>query len=284
MSKASALRELLRGPRIVRAVGARDGLSAKLVEEAGFEAVWASSFETSASHGVPDASLLTMTQFLDAAEAMDIVVDVPVIADCDTGFGGPTNVAYAVQRYERRGIAAICIEDKLFPKINSFADTTQDLLPTTEFAMKIKAGKEARTTDEFLVIARTEALITGLGVPEALERAHAYADAHADAILVHSKSSRPDQVLEFAAGWDRDVPLIAVPTTYPQVAEHTLYDSGFRIVIYASQGMRAAIAGMREALAELYRVESAGALEGSIASMSEVFSLQNMPASFRTLP
>ena len=121
-SKAAHLRALLAGTSVVRAVGAHNGLTAKLVERAGFEAVWASSFEISASHGLPDASLVTMTQHLDATTAMDAVTDIPVIADCDTGFGGPLNVAYAMRCYERVGIAALCIEDKLFPKMNSFAE------------------------------------------------------------------------------------------------------------------------------------------------------------------
>ena len=281
MSKAAELRAKLRGDRIVRAVGARDGLSAKLVEEAGFDAVWASSFETSASHGLPDASLVTMTQFLDVAEAMDLVVDLPVVADCDTGFGGPLNVAYAVQRYERRNIAAMSIEDKLFPKINSFADAPQDLLPTEEFALKIKAAKQAQENDDLIIIARTEALIARQGLDEALRRAHAYADARADAVLVHSKSRTPDEVLAFGEKWDRDVPLVAVPTTYPTVTESQLFDVGYRLVIYANQGMRAAIKGMRDTLADLHRSDSASGLEGALASMSDVFALQNMPAAYR---
>ncbi|MDG4810869.1 isocitrate lyase/phosphoenolpyruvate mutase family protein [Micromonospora sp. WMMD1120] len=283
MSKATELRALLSGDRMVRTVGARDGLSAKLVQEAGFDAVWASSFETSATHGLPDASLLTMTQFLDVAEAMNLVVDLPIVADCDTGFGGPLNVAYAVQRYEKRGIAAMSIEDKMFPKMNSFAATAQHLVSTEEFVQKIQAGKQAQESGDLLLIARTEALIAGFDLDEALRRAHAYADAGADAILVHSKSRNPDQVLGFGARWDRDVPLVAVPTTYPVVSEKDLYEVGYRLVIYANHGMRAAIKGMRATLADLARSDSAAGLEDSLASMAEVFALQNMPAAFQEL-
>jgi phosphoenolpyruvate phosphomutase len=277
-SKAARLRELLQTRRPIRAVGAHDGLTAKLVEQAGFEAVWASSFELSASYGLPDASLVTMTQYLDAAETMDAVVRIPVIADCDTGFGGPRNVAHTVQRYERRGIAAICIEDKLFPKMNSFADAAHDLVPTEDFALKIKTGKEAQEGDDFVVIARSEAFIAGLGVEEALERAHAYSEAGADAVLVHSKSRQPDQVLDFASRWDVDVPLVAVPTMYGAVDEETLYKAGFRIVIYANQGLRAAIRGVQDALSELRRGQRAQVVEDRITSMGEVFSLLGMPA------
>lgn len=283
-SKSAVLRKLLHDPRIVRAVGAHDGLSAKLVAEAGFECVWASSFESSASHGIADVGLLTMTQYLDTAEQMDLVVDLPVIADCDTGFGGPPHVAYAVKRYEHRGIAAMCIEDQQFPKVNSFADVDHQLVSITDFTDKIKAGKDAQYAEDFVLIARTEAFIAGAGIDEALKRAHAYADAGADAVLIHSKNTRPDQILAVGDCWNRDVPLVAVPTTYPQVTNDTLFRSGYRIVIYANQGMRAAIHGMRAALTQLSRLDSAVHLEPAIVPMSEVYALQNMNHDFRATP
>ncbi|MEV6328819.1 isocitrate lyase/phosphoenolpyruvate mutase family protein [Streptomyces sp. NPDC051909] len=283
-TKAGRLRQLLAGPSPVRAVGSHDGLTAKLVQQAGFDAVWASSFEISASHGLPDASLVTMTQYLDAAAAMDAVTDIPVIADCDTGFGGPMNMAYAVQRYARIGIAAMCVEDKLFPKINSFADTDQDLLPAEEFALKIKAGREALAGGDMVLVARTEALIAGRDMEEALDRGRTYAAAGADAVLVHSKSRRPDEVLEFAARWDLDVPLVAVPTTYGTVSEQELYQAGFRLVIYANQGLRAAVRAVGETLRELNAAGTAHSVDGRIAPMSEVFALQGMPSSYHTKP
>ncbi|MBP2054497.1 phosphoenolpyruvate phosphomutase [Streptomyces griseochromogenes] len=283
-SKAARLRALLEGTSVVRAVGAHDGLSAKLVQRAGFEAVWASSFEISASHGLPDASLVTMTQYLDAAIAMDAVTDIPVIADCDTGFGGPMNAAYAMQRYERAGISALCIEDKLFPKINSFADAAQDLLPAEDFALKIKNAKEMQSDPDTVLIARTEALIAGRPVAEALERAHVYVAAGADAVLVHSKSRRPEEVLEFASRWESPVPLVAVPTTYNTVTEGELYDAGYRLVIYANQGLRAAVKGMQEVLQDLGGADRAAEIEERIAPMAEVFALQGMPSTFRTKP
>ncbi|MER6565177.1 isocitrate lyase/phosphoenolpyruvate mutase family protein [Streptomyces sp. NPDC001093] len=283
-SKVGRLRDLLTGPSPVRAVGAHDGLTAKLVQQAGFDAVWASSFEISASHGLPDASLITMTQYLDAATAMDSVTDIPVIADCDTGFGGPMNVAYAVQRYARIGIAAMCIEDKLFPKTNSFADVAQDLLPAEDFALKIKAAREALGIRDMVLIARTESLIAGRDIEDALDRGRLYAAAGADAVLVHSKSRRPDEVLEFAARWDVDVPLVAVPTTYGTVSEQELYEAGFRLVIYANQGLRAAVRGVQEVLRELNAAGAARSVDERIASMSEVFALQGMPSGYRTTP
>lgn len=279
-TKARELRERLGGPALIRAVGAHNGLTAKLAERAGFESVWASGFEISASYALPDASLLSMTQFLDAAEAMDAATSLPVIADCDTGFGGPRNVAHAVHCYERRGIAGICVEDKVFPKLNSFAATGHELLPVAEFTQKISAGKAAQDSADFLFIARTEALVAGCAVDEALTRAHAYRIAGADAILVHSKSRAPHQVLEFASRWEEATPLIAVPTTYGAVHEKELKEAGFAMVIYANHGIRAAIRGVNAALGILAEAGRAEAVEDQIATISEVFDLQGMTVPF----
>nr|WP_042187354.1 isocitrate lyase/phosphoenolpyruvate mutase family protein [Kibdelosporangium sp. MJ126-NF4]CEL18020.1 Phosphoenolpyruvate phosphomutase [Kibdelosporangium sp. MJ126-NF4]CTQ90752.1 Phosphoenolpyruvate phosphomutase (EC 5.4.2.9) [Kibdelosporangium sp. MJ126-NF4] len=282
-SKAAILRSLLADDDLlVRAVGAHNGLGARLAEQAGFEAVWASGFEMSASYAVPDASLLTMTQYLDGAEAMDVASALPVIADCDTGFGGPLNVAHMVRSYERRGVAAVCVEDKVFPKMNSFAAAAHDLVPIEEFCLKIKAGKAAQESEEFVLIARTEGLVAGVGMEETLRRARAYAGAGADAILVHSKSRQPAEVLEFAGRWDRPTPLVSVPTTYDGVHERDLLGAGFRIVIYANQGVRAAIRGMSAALARLADEGNARSVADEIAPMAEVFALQRMTAAYET--
>jgi phosphoenolpyruvate phosphomutase len=281
-SKSRRLRELLAEDTIIRAMGAHNGLTARLAERAGFEAIWASGLEISASYALPDQSLLSMTQFLDAAEAMDAATTVPVIADCDTGFGGPLNVAHAVANYERRGIAGICIEDKIFPKINSFAAASQDLIPAVDFAEKIEAGKNAQVSEDFVLIARTEALVAGQDVDEALDRAHTYAKAGADAILIHSKSRQPREILEFASRWDLDTPLVSVPTTYNTIHESELRAAGFSVVIYANQGLRGAIRGIKASLAELARSGRGEAVEEQIVPMSEVFELQGMTAKFES--
>jgi phosphoenolpyruvate phosphomutase len=280
-TKAGRLRASMADGRLVRAVGAHDGLSARMVEQAGFDAVWVSSFELSASYALPDASLLDLTRYLDEARSIEAVTAIPVIADCDTGFGGPLNVAHAVRAYEASGIAAICIEDKVFPKMNSFADVRHDLLPAEEFERKIKAGKRAQAGDDFALIARTEALVSGCGADEALSRMQRYAHAGADAILVHSRCVSPDPVLRLAERWTLDVPLVAVPTTYSSVRERTLADVGFRIVIYANHGLRAAVRNMRTVLARLAMADHAAAVEDMIAPMADIFALQDMPATYR---
>jgi phosphoenolpyruvate phosphomutase len=277
-SKASILRRLLSGDSIARAIGAHNGLTARLGERAGFEAVWASGFEISASYALPDASILSMTQFLDAADAMNAATALPVIADCDTGFGGPPNVAHAVRSYEGRGIAGICIEDKLFPKLNSFAAGAQELLPIPDFARKLAAAKRAQSADDFVLIARTEALVVGLDLDEALRRAEAYREAGADAILIHSKSRDARQVLEFAGRWRWDTPLVAVPTSYADVHEDELRRAGFALVIYANQGLRAAIRAVTTALSAVASAGYGAVVDDQIVSMDDVFDLQGMSA------
>ncbi|SVE09580.1 uncharacterized protein METZ01_LOCUS462434, partial [marine metagenome] len=188
MSKSEVLRKDLESKSILKVGGAFDALSAKLVEINAFDAIWAGSFAISATHALPDASILTMTEFLNAATNMEASCNIPIIADCDTGFGGPSNVNHMIKKYEKSGIAAVCIEDKTFPKQNSFLeDGKQELLPEKEFVAKIIAAKEAQENPNFMLIARTEALISGMGMKEAIKRANAYEKAGADAILIHSK-------------------------------------------------------------------------------------------------
>ncbi len=155
-------------------------LSAKLAEEAGFDGIWASGFELSAHYGLADVSLITMTQHLDMVFAMAGRTALPIVADIDTGFGNAVNVDYAVKQYERAGASAVVIEDKHFPKVTSLAEGgRQTLISREEFAGKIRSALAARRDQDFLVIARTEALIAGLGHDQALGRARTYADAGA---------------------------------------------------------------------------------------------------------
>lgn len=276
MDRCTVLRRLIRSGRMVRVMGAHNGISAKLVERNGFDAVWASSFEISASWGLPDASILTMTEFLDTARAMNDVIDLPIIADCDSGFGDPTIVAHMVRKYESAGIAAVCIEDKPFPKRNSFAGAEhQKLESIPEFVEKIRAGCDARKKN-MVFVARTEALIAGFGVEQALERAHAYADAGADVVLVHSKSRTPASVFDFARRWQARTPVIAIPTTYYQTTLDEFEAAGIHIVIYANQAMRAAVRAMNQAMMRIHAAGSAMAIEKEIASVEELFELQGM--------
>ena len=273
-SQTSVLRRLLAAPAPIVLAGAHDALTARLVEEAGFDGVWASGFEISASFGVPDASILTMTEMLDASRRMAAAVGVPVVADCDTGFGNAINAMRTVEAFERAGIAGLCIEDNVFPKRCSFYPGMKRLLADVdEQAMKIRAALAAREDTDFVVIARTEALIAGWGLDEALRRGRAYADAGADAILIHSNLTTADDVARFAEQWDRVTPLVCVPTTYHAATVDELARFGFKIVIFANHGLRAAIRAVQGTLGELRQARRAAAVEDRIVPLSEVYRL-----------
>lgn len=273
-SKTGRLRRQLDRPGPVLVLGAHDALSAKLAEEAGFDAIWASGFGISATNALPDANILTMTETLEAVRRVSAAVLIPVIADCDNGFGNAINVMRTVAEYERAGVAGICIEDNIFPKRCSFyPGVRRELVPAEEHARKIQAAKAARSDREFVVIARTEALIAGWGKQEALKRARMYAEAGADAILVHSKSSSFAELRDFAAAWDRPCPLVAVPTTYADTTAAELAAAGFKMVIFANQALRAAVAAMRQTLHALKREGCPASVEDRIAPLEDIYAL-----------
>ena len=277
MSKYEILRKKLEGNSIIKVGGAFDAMSAKLVEINGFDAVWAGSFAISATYAVPDASILTMTEFFDAASKMADTCKIPVIADCDTGYGGPSNVSRMVKKYENAGIAAICIEDKTFPKQNSLLENGQNnLISEKEFVAKIIAAKDAKQDKNFIIIARVEALISGAGMDEALKRATAYEKAGADAILIHSKKKTPEEIFKFADLWEGNSPIVVVPTTYDSVKIDELIDHKIKLVIYANQTLRAAHASMNRMLKQIINSNSLSETEEEISSMEEIFNLQEM--------
>ncbi len=276
MNNAKKLRKLFSQAGVIRIVGAHDGLTAKLVEQNGFDGVWASGFEISAAHAVPDANILTMTQYLEAASMMNDAVSIPVVADCDTGYGNSNNVMHLVKKYEAAGIAGVTIEDKKFPKVNSYIPGRQELAPMVEFVGKIQAAKNAQQSQDFMVIARIEALIAGWGEEEALRRAHAYTEAGADAILIHSKANTPDEIMSFAKAWDFSAPLVIVPTTYPMLTLGEMKELGIKMAIYANQGLRAEVKSINEVLSEIKRSGRLDTINGQIVPMSTIFELQGM--------
>jgi phosphoenolpyruvate phosphomutase len=265
------------GPGIIRAIGAHDALGARLGEQAGFDAIWSSGLEISASHGVPDAGILTMTEMLSVAGWMAGAVSIPVIADCDAGYGNTTNVAHMVRRFEAAGVAGVCIEDKVFPKMNSFMPGPQKLVPIEEFAGKIEAAKYAQRNPAFVVIGRIEALIAGLDLDDALRRGRVYADAGADAVLIHAKDTSPERILAFLGAWDREKPVVVVPTTYWSVTGSDLERAGARMVIYANHGLRAAVQAVTETFQAIRRADGTATVEECIASLETIFALQNVP-------
>ncbi len=275
-STSRALRSLLfDGSRIIRVAGAHNPLGARLAERAGFDGVWASGLEVSASQGVPDTDILTMTELHSVAAVMAESVAVPLVADCDAGYGGVPNVMRMVRMYEASGIAAVSMEDKTFPKRNSFIPGRQDLVSTEEFCSKVEAAKHAQRGPEFMVIARTETLVAGGELPEALDRCRAYAEAGADAVLIHSKDRSPQRVLEFLECWqDPSTPVVVVPTTYHSVTAAALQEAGASMVIYANHGLRASIAAVENAFRSILANGSSTEIESVITPVHSVFELQ----------
>ncbi len=277
LSQTEELRKILEEKSIVKVCGAFDAMSAKLVELNGFDAIWSGSFAISSTHGVPDASILTMTEFFDVASNMAQTCNIPIIADCDTGYGGPSNVMHMVKKYENAGIAAVCIEDKTFPKRNSLLkDGTNELISEKEFVAKILAAKDAKKNKDFMIIARVESLISGLSMDTALKRAEAYEEAGADAILIHSKQKNPDEIFEFADSFKGNCPVVVIPTTYDTVKINELENHNIKMVIYANQTLRAAHKSMMDLLKILKNSESISSVNEKLSSMESIFELQSM--------
>jgi phosphoenolpyruvate phosphomutase len=255
-------------------MAAHNPLAARLAAQAGFDAIWGSGFELSASYAVPDANILSMGTHLDMMRAIGAAQDAPVIADLDTGFGNAVNVAYVVPRYAAAGVAAVVMEDKTFPKDSSLRPGgRQQLVPVEEFQGKIEAAKAGASGA--LVIARTEALIAGLGQNEALRRGAAYVEAGADAILIHSKQKTPDEIVAFCETWSGRVPLVLVPTSYPQLSFADVTALGkVGLIICGNQAIRAAAAAMRETFRRILADGGIGGVENTIATVEDIFALQ----------
>jgi phosphoenolpyruvate phosphomutase len=182
-----------------------------------------------------------------------------------------------VKKYENAGVAAISIEDKVFPKQNSLLEGgTQELLSEKEFVAKIIAAKEAKKSHDFIIIARTEALIAELGMKVAIQRAKAYEKAGADAILIHSKKDTPNEVFEFADTWGGSLPVIIVPTSYPSIRLNDLQKHKIKMIIYANQTLRAAHAAMSQILNQIKNSESLDSVKDKISTMEDIFKLQKM--------
>ena len=263
--------------QFVKVCGAFDVMSAKLAEMNDFDAIWASGFGISSARALPDAGIITMTELLDAVTFMAEACSIPVIADCDTGYGGPNNVAHLVKKFENAGIAGICIEDKTFPKENSlFKDGKQEMISKKDFVAKLIAAKNAKKNPDFVIIGRTEALIADLGVEEALDRATAYEKAGADIIFVHSRKKNPDEIFEFYEKWKGKTPLMAVPTAFPTVALDELKSRGVQMVVFAHQTTLAAFAAISDVVKQMSKIKSLSDLSTKLASMDDLFKLQGM--------
>jgi phosphoenolpyruvate phosphomutase len=277
-AKRARLREGMASDRAVVAIGAHDALTSRLAADYGFDAVWVSGLAVATmTYAIPDVNLTTMNETLEQAVRLDRATELPVIADCDNGFGGLNNVVRTLVEFEAAGISAISIEDNLFPKRNSLlgAETKRELIPVEEQARRFRAAKAAQESDGFVLIARVESLIAGHGVDDACERADAYVDAGVDAILIHSRDKTLAEIEGFLGSWQGigKVPLVAVPTLFPTFTDAELRAKGFNLIILANQPMRAAVKAVEETLGTLQRERRASAVDPDIATVDHLFEL-----------
>jgi carboxyvinyl-carboxyphosphonate phosphorylmutase len=247
----SSLQELLARGEMVLAPGCYDALGARLVEEAGFDAAYMTGFGTAASRlGRPDVGLLTLTEMADNARRIAQAVEVPVIADADTGYGNPINVIRTVREYEAAGIAAVHIEDQVMPKKCGHMEGKQ-LIAAGEMVAKVQAAVAARRSPDFFIIARTDARAPE-GLDAAIERARAYREAGADVLFIEAPQSVAE--IETIASSFEDVPLLfnyAEGGKTPPVSHEQLRRLGFSVVIFPISTLLTATAAIRAALARI---------------------------------
>ncbi len=275
VTKAAFLRDMIRSAELEFLMEAHDGLSARIAEEAGFRGLWASGLAIAAALGVRDSNEASWTQVLDVLEFMSDATTIPILLDGDTGYGNFNNARRLVKKLNQRGIAGVCIEDKLFPKANSFLDAAkQPLADVDEFCGKIKAMQDSKTDDAFVVVARVEAFIAGWGLAEAVRRAEAYRAAGADAILIHSKKSTSVEIDAFMGEWRSRLPIVIVPTKYYATPTDKFRDLGVSMVIWANHALRSSIAAMQTTTRRIFLDQSLVNVEHRLVPIAEVFRLQ----------
>lgn len=277
MKKTTLLKNLINSETVEILMEAHNGISARIVEEVGFKGIWASGLAISASMAIRDSNELSYTQVMDIVEYMSDITSIPILLDGDTGYGNFNNARRLIKKLEKIKVAGVCIEDKPFPKTNSLLEgAKQQLVDIEEFSGKIKAMKDSVEDDDFVIVARVEAFIAGLGIKETLKRAEAYRQAGADAVLIHSKNKDASQIIEFMKNWGNRLPVVIVPTTYYSVPIEVYKNLGISTVIWANHSIRASIYAMQNILKEIYLDNSVVNIDKKIVSVKEIFRLQDL--------
>ncbi|SCB55599.1 phosphoenolpyruvate phosphomutase [Bradyrhizobium shewense] len=276
-SAAPSLIELLRAQissssELSFLMEAHDGLSAAIAERAGFNGLWASGLSIACSLGYRDANEASWSHLVEVVERIVDSSQLPVLVDGDGGFGNFNNARLLARKLLQRGAAGVALEDNCFPKINSFVGDRHPLADIDEFSGRLRAVKDT-VADDLVLVARIEALIAGFEMDEALLCAHVYADAGADAILIHSRRSTADEMLSFARAWQNRLPLVIVPTKYYRTPISVYREARISTVIWANHSMRAAIAAMRQVCRRIIAEENTASVEPNIPSLDEVFEL-----------
>jgi 2-methylisocitrate lyase-like PEP mutase family enzyme len=268
MNSRQALKTLLQRDRLLLAPGCFDGLSARLVEEAGFEAAYLSGGAVARSMGIPDIGLVTMSEAIERAAQVVSAIKIPIIADADTGYGNAVNLVRTVREFERIGVAAIHIEDQVTPKRCGHLDG-KEVVSLPEINQKLAAALAARTDPDFCIIARTDARGVN-GMDDAIERAKAFAKLGVDAIFVEAPQSE-----EELAEIPRRLPGVPLLVNVfkggktPMLPMDRLEKMGYRIAIYPSETQRAAIHAMRNALATLKREGTTESIDATLTTFKE---------------
>jgi phosphoenolpyruvate phosphomutase len=245
---AAALRDLLqRGQRPACALGAVNALAATVAVEAGVDALWLSGLELSASRGLPDANVIGVGDLVNALSSISAITALPVLVDIDNAAGTLASARRYARELALAGAAAVCLEDSTYPKCNSFSAHRSQGLADIDLVRAQLVEMRQTVGDSLVIVARTEALVCGLSVADAVARARRYVAAGADAVLIHSKDPSGRQALDVAHTWDPATPLLVVPTAFPTLSREQLGNAGFRLCIYANQLSRVALAAMRKA-------------------------------------
>jgi len=271
---------MIRSPQLEFIMEAHNGLSAKIVEEAGFKGVWASGLSISAAMGVRDSNEASYTQVLEVLDFMSENTTIPILVDADICYGNFNNARRLVKKLEQRGIAGACIEDKLFPKTNSLLGGLtkgKPLAEIEEFCGKIRAMKDTAQDPDFVVVARIESFIAGWPLEEAIKRATAYKAAGADALLIHSQLKDHSEIESFVKAWKNQLPVVIVPTKYYTTPTQTFRDWGVSMAIWANHNMRASVTAMQATSKAIFEAQSLEPVEKKVAPVNEVFRLQGQP-------
>ena len=282
MNLAGRLKRIIKGANLMAlAMEAHSALSAIIAEKAGFPVIWASGLSLSSVHGLHDANELSWSQVLEALAFMVDRVDVPLLLDGDSGYGDFNNFRLVMRYLVRMGVAGVVIEDKVFPKRNSFAESAQHLAPVGEFCGKLKAGRDVSGEGGPMIVARAEGFIAGRPLSETLDRCDAYVDAGADAIFIHSKRKDPSEIYDFCRIWNGRTPVIACPTTYCSESFANLEAAGIALAICANQSLRASIRAMTEVCRAIRKGEALSCVESGIAPVAEIFDLLDYDEFYR---
>ncbi|HYT57135.1 MAG TPA: oxaloacetate decarboxylase [Verrucomicrobiae bacterium] len=268
MNSRQTLRRLLKRDKLLVAPGCFDGLSARLVEEAGFEAVYLSGGAVARSMGIPDIGLVTLSESIDRAAQVVATVRIPIIADADTGYGNAVNLVRTVREFERAGVAAIHIEDQITPKRCGHLDG-KEVIPMAEMEKKLQAALATRTDPDFCIIARTDARGVN-GFDDAIKRGRAFAKLGVDAIFVEAPQSE-EELAEIPRRIS-DVPILVnvfKGGKTPMLPMQRLQEMGYRIAIYPSETQRAAIHAMRKTLDTLKREGTTESIDDSLTTFKE---------------